>query len=126
MPRERMRMNSFFLLSPFCLFIYRGREGRKKNNGDSRVLPSRLIHPLDCDKCSWLIKTKKRKKGREKRRGKGEKEEHGARESLNARKTPRPIYIVHLDNTFFTAWFQNAVSSEKGFEEVKRGVYPGF
>lgn len=31
MPRERMRMNSFFLLSPFCLFIYLSGKGREKN-----------------------------------------------------------------------------------------------
>lgn len=84
-------------------------KGEKKIT-ETRVLPSRLIHPLDCDKCSWLIKTKKKeKKGKEGREKRKEKEKGGGRargsqprESLNARKTPRPIYIVHLNNTFFT------------------------
>lgn len=63
-------------------------------------------------------KKERRKKGRKKEREGGGGEGGGRaarRESLNARKTPRPIYIVHLNNTFFHR-FKSLAALKKGLK----------
>lgn len=81
-----------------------------------------------------LVNKNKKKKKEERKGKKGKKkekedEEHGdpgPRESLNARKTPSPIYIVHLDNTFFTVSKRGVVWKRSLWSQEVKGGAPGF